>query len=176
MLCGAKKRLLQHACIENSMRCAHAAGGTLRRASERAHANRAEGMRALSHDCRGMLRGLIRCCHCIVRAAIFQSLERLKLPKWVFRTVACMVLGGQVFARIFRGAWVRACTRAQTHLARADIAPPGAVGGCSSRLLLSPPPAPHRALHMLLCSRCVCVVRPHQCSITRPRARRSRCL
>jgi hypothetical protein len=31
-------------------------------------------------------------------------LDRFKAPKWLFRTVACLVLGGQVMARIFKGA------------------------------------------------------------------------
>ncbi|KIZ07836.1 hypothetical protein MNEG_0126 [Monoraphidium neglectum] len=30
-------------------------------------------------------------------------LDRFKAPKWLFRTVACLVLGGQVMARIFKG-------------------------------------------------------------------------
>eukprot|EP00195_Chlamydomonas_chlamydogama_P012026 CAMPEP_0202895032 /NCGR_PEP_ID=MMETSP1392-20130828/4308_1 /ASSEMBLY_ACC=CAM_ASM_000868 /TAXON_ID=225041 /ORGANISM="Chlamydomonas chlamydogama, Strain SAG 11-48b" /LENGTH=330 /DNA_ID=CAMNT_0049579907 /DNA_START=116 /DNA_END=1108 /DNA_ORIENTATION=- len=35
--------------------------------------------------------------------AIFQALDRLKAPKWLFRTVACIILGGQVVTRIFKG-------------------------------------------------------------------------
>lgn len=30
-------------------------------------------------------------------------LDRFKAPRWLFRTVACLVLGGQVMARIFKG-------------------------------------------------------------------------
>lgn len=30
-------------------------------------------------------------------------LDRFKAPRWLFRTVACIVLGGQVIARIFKG-------------------------------------------------------------------------
>jgi hypothetical protein len=32
-------------------------------------------------------------------------LNRLKPPRWLFRTVACLVLGGQVISRICKGAW-----------------------------------------------------------------------
>jgi hypothetical protein len=32
-----------------------------------------------------------------------QLLNRLSAPRWLFRTVACLVLGGQVVARICRG-------------------------------------------------------------------------
>ncbi|GAX76025.1 hypothetical protein CEUSTIGMA_g3468.t1 [Chlamydomonas eustigma] len=35
--------------------------------------------------------------------AIVEILDRFKAPKWVFRTVACLVLGGQVILRIFQG-------------------------------------------------------------------------
>ncbi|KAI8463916.1 MAG: permease-domain-containing protein [Monoraphidium minutum] len=30
-------------------------------------------------------------------------LDRFKAPRWLFRTIACLVLGGQVMARIFKG-------------------------------------------------------------------------
>ena len=32
-------------------------------------------------------------------------LDRFKAPRWLFRTAACLVLGGQVMARLFRGAY-----------------------------------------------------------------------
>ena len=38
-------------------------------------------------------------------AAVLQALDKWKAPKWVFRTVACLVLGGQVMLRIFQGGW-----------------------------------------------------------------------
>jgi hypothetical protein len=31
-------------------------------------------------------------------------LDKFKAPRWLFRTVACLVLGGQVMARLFKGA------------------------------------------------------------------------
>lgn len=36
--------------------------------------------------------------------APLQFLNRLKPPRWLFRTVACLILGGQVVGRISRGA------------------------------------------------------------------------
>jgi hypothetical protein len=39
----------------------------------------------------------------VLNAGIFAQLERFKAPKWLFRTVACFVLGGQVILRIFKG-------------------------------------------------------------------------
>jgi hypothetical protein len=35
--------------------------------------------------------------------APLQFLNRLKPPRWLFRTVACLILGGQVVGRISRG-------------------------------------------------------------------------
>jgi len=37
-------------------------------------------------------------------ATALSYLDRFKAPRWLFRTVACLVLGGQVMARIFKGA------------------------------------------------------------------------
>ncbi len=37
------------------------------------------------------------------QAAVIGVLDHFKAPKWVFRTVACLVLGGQVMLRIFQG-------------------------------------------------------------------------
>ncbi|EFJ52942.1 hypothetical protein VOLCADRAFT_72591 [Volvox carteri f. nagariensis] len=34
---------------------------------------------------------------------ILKALDRYKAPKWLFRSVACLVLGGQVVLRIFKG-------------------------------------------------------------------------
>lgn len=35
--------------------------------------------------------------------APLQFLNRLKPPRWLFRTAACLILGGQVVGRISRG-------------------------------------------------------------------------
>ena len=38
-----------------------------------------------------------------MHAAVFKVLDQYKAPKWVVRSVACMILGGQVIQRIFKG-------------------------------------------------------------------------
>lgn len=40
--------------------------------------------------------------------APLQFLNRLKPPRWLFRTVACLILGGQVVGRICKGGGVGA--------------------------------------------------------------------
>jgi hypothetical protein len=42
--------------------------------------------------------------------APLQFINRLNPPRWLFRTIACLVLGGQVISRICRGeSWVWVC-------------------------------------------------------------------
>ena len=41
--------------------------------------------------------------HADCHTAVLGVLDHFKAPKWVFRTVACLVLGGQVMLRIFQG-------------------------------------------------------------------------
>lgn len=37
--------------------------------------------------------------------ALLKLVDRLNAPKWLFRTIACLTLGGQVVNRICRGGW-----------------------------------------------------------------------
>lgn len=69
-----------------------------------------------------------------------QLLNKLSAPRWLFRTVACLILGGQVIARICKGRSVDVVqcvsSSVQVHAASCLLQP--AAGTCGTGIL--PPP------------------------------------